>query len=450
MRNIINNMNLKGGKVIASGGFGCIFKPALKCVDGERIPGNISKLMTIKHSNDEYNQIQTFRRVLQNIPNYHKYFLVDGFSICEPDKLTKDDLTKFNKKCKTLKKRKITAKNINNNLDKLLAINMPYGGIDILKYISLYHDGRNIIYLNNSLINLLVDGIIPMNNLNCFHGDIKDGNILVKVDNDVIDSRLIDWGLAFKYKYSKNAIPSKLYRRPFQFNVPFSVIIFNKEFIKKYNHFLTIYTNPTYFQIREFVINYIFIWREIRGDGHFKAINSIMNKLFVNDLPSVKKQDLFIEYDFTYYYIIEYISKVLVTYTIDNKFMMHDYFNNVFLKILDIWGFVMVYISLYEEFYDNYDNLNEYQMQFMDKIKYIIIHFLYENPTTEINIPELIAELKKLNTICEHFEVNIPSLKNEYLQSCKSTTHKSKKYKSISTNKIRTRKNHNKTGKIQK
>ena len=110
----------------------------------------------------------------------------------------------------------------------------------------------------------------------------------------------------------------------------------------------------------------------------------------------------------------------------------------------------MVYISLYEEFYDNYDNLNEYQMQFMDKIKYIIIHFLYENPTTEINIPELIAELKKLNTICEHFEVNIPSLKNEYLQSCKSTTHKSKKYKSISTNKIRTRKNHNKTGKIQK
>ena len=70
-----------------------------------------------------------------------------------------------------------------------------------------------------------------------------------------------------------------------------------------------------------------------------KAINSIMNKLFVNDLPSVKKQDLFIEYDFTYYYIIEYISKVLVTYTIDNKFMMHDYFNNVFLKILDIWGF---------------------------------------------------------------------------------------------------------------
>ena len=143
-------------------------KPALKCVDGERIPGNISKLMTIKHSNDEYNQIQTFRRVLQNIPNYHKYFLVDGFSICEPDKLTKDDLTKFNKKCKTLKKRKITAKNINNNLDKLLAINMPYGGIDILKYISLYHDGRNIIYLNNSLINLLVDGIIPMNNFKLF------------------------------------------------------------------------------------------------------------------------------------------------------------------------------------------------------------------------------------------------------------------------------------------
>ena len=271
----------KGGKVIASGGFGCIFKPSLKCVNVEKSPNNISKLMTIKHSTEEYNQIQNLKETLQNIPNYNKYFLVDGFTLCKPDKLTKEDLEKFNSKCSALKKEKITAKNINNNLDSLLAINMPYGGIDIIKYISLHKNGNEIIKLNNLLMDLLVYGIIPMNNLNCFHGDIKDGNILIGSNDDGIESRLIDWGISFKHEYKKNEVPDELYRRPFQFNVPFSVIIFNKEFTTRYSNFLVQTPEPLFFQIREFVINYIFIWRDIRGDGHFEAINTIMNKKYI-------------------------------------------------------------------------------------------------------------------------------------------------------------------------
>ena len=107
---------------------------------------------------------------------------------------------------------------------------------------------------------------------------------------------------AFKHKYSKNSIPYKLYRRPFQFNVPFSVIILNKEFNKQYKHFLKINPNPVFFQIREFVINYISIWNDIRGSGHLKAINEINDKLVVNDLPSIKNtiKDNIIEYDITY------------------------------------------------------------------------------------------------------------------------------------------------------
>ena len=448
---------LKGGKVIAAGGFGCIFKPSLKCKGSEQKQksDNISKLMTVKHANDEYKQIQTFRNILQHIPNYQRYFLVEGFSICEPEQLTKNDLVKFDKKCKTLKKRGVTSNNINKNLDKLATINMPYGGVDITKYMKIYQDGKHIIHLNNTLINLLVHGIVPMNKLNCYHGDIKDGNILVNVENGIMNSRLIDWGLAFKHQYSKNSIPYKLYRRPFQFNVPFSIIIFNKEFNKQYKHFLKITPNPVFFQIREFVINYISIWSDIRGSGHLKAINEINDKLVVNEFPSVKNtiKDNIIEYDITYYYIIEYISKVLNKYTVDNIFMMDDYFNNVFLKQLDVWGFIMVYISLYEELYPNYDDLTEYQMRFMEQIKYIIIHFLYENPINEININELVMELKKINVICQHFDTtNAPSLKHEYLQSLKPSSEatinsnskkktikqKSRKHQSKITNKNRT------------
>jgi hypothetical protein len=42
-----------------------------------------------------------------------------------------------------------------------------------------------------------------------------------------------------------------------------------------------------------------------------------MKKLFINQLPvlDTKNKELFIEYKFTYHYIIEYIAKILEKYT---------------------------------------------------------------------------------------------------------------------------------------
>ena len=51
-----------GGKVIASGGFGCIFRPALKCKTRKNIPGQITKLMTAKHAHTEFNEIEKFKK----------------------------------------------------------------------------------------------------------------------------------------------------------------------------------------------------------------------------------------------------------------------------------------------------------------------------------------------------------------------------------------------------
>ncbi len=91
--------NQKGGKIIASGGFGCIFKPALKCENSvDREPNKISKLMTEKNANEEYTQIKKFQKILQVIPNYGKYFLLEDFTLCKPAKLTTDDLKGYKKK----------------------------------------------------------------------------------------------------------------------------------------------------------------------------------------------------------------------------------------------------------------------------------------------------------------------------------------------------------------
>lgn len=425
---------LKGGKVIASGGFGCIFEPALQCQNEnidtieETNNNKISKLMTIKHAKDEFKQIQKYNKILSLIPNYSNYFLVNNFKLCKPSKLTKSDLNGYQKKCKALKKKGISVTNINNSLNKVMAVNMPYGGIDVEKFVEEVLDDKftssNIIYkftrLNNSLIDLLVNGIVPMNKLNVYHCDIKDGNVLVEISETGLLTRLIDWGLSIVIEKSQQGIPRKLYRRPFQFNVPFSSILFNKDFLILYNNFLELNKNPDYFQIREFVINYIFIWNDIRGPGHLSAINEMIKKLTIQDLTAIKKEkikDHFIEYDFTYYYIIEYLSKILERYTNNGKLDLMVYFEQVFLKNIDIWGFTMIYIVLYEELYKSFNRLNEYQMEFINKIKYIIIHFLYENPITQIDVSSLVDELTNLNKIIEKFDIDETSKKLEYVSS---------------------------------
>ena len=413
----------KGGKVIASGGFGCIFKPALKCENNPKNSDNvnkISKLMTTKHAKDEYKQIESYNNLLKIIPNYENYFLVNNVELCKPDKLTKNDLKNYKKKCKALNKKGILSKSINNSLDQLMVINMPNGGIDVEKFVNEYFVSSNIIKLNNSLINLLVNGIVPMNKLNIYHCDIKDGNVLVEfLDKDLL-TRLIDWGLSIIWTKKQNGIPRKLYRRPFQFNVPFSSVLFNKDFIELYNNFLSLNSKPDYFQIREFVINYIFIWNDIRGPGHLSAINDIIKKLTIKDLTAIKKnkiKDHFIEYDFTYYYIVEYLSKILEKYTNKGNLDLMSYFEDIFLKNVDIWGFIMIYISLYEYLYDSFDELNEYQMEFITKLKYIIIHFLYESPISPIDISSLVNELTSLNKVIEKFEIDHSSRKLEYVST---------------------------------
>ena len=430
-----------GGKALTSGGFGCLFRPALKCkntlnydkINNDQGQKTVTKLMTKKHAQDEYRQITEFKSVLDHIPNYQNYFLVDGFSICEPAELSASDLENFDDNCSALKKKQFRQKNVNQNLDKILALNMPDGGIDVDDYV-LDVDNKSFIAdtyaeLNTSLVDLLVNGIDPMNKANLYHCDVKGSNILVSKEGSELNTRLIDWGLSInKNTTTKNMVPNKLERRPFQFNVPFSVILFNKKFTEKYDRFLKRHKTVDYYAIREFVINYIFYWNKIRGAGHLKTINSIMKRLTYDELPAIENKNIknhVIEYDFTYYYIVEYISKILLKYTVTGKLNLLDYFNNIFLKNIDVWGLTMIYMKFLDHLYAIYKDdkqLNIYHMQFIDKIKYIIIHFLFENPTEVINIAELATELQTLNTLTSKFNVTNKGNKDEKVNYLLSLT----------------------------
>ena len=396
------NQTKKGGKVIASGGFGCIFNPALKCKNKDkRQEDSITKLMKKKHTKREYDSIMKFKKLLDGIPNYSNYFLIDGFSTCDPDTLNKEDLENFNKKCSALKKMDLTEKNVNSSLDKLTALNMPYGGVDVGNYIeSVKLDFGKMVTLNNSLINLLVNGIVPMNKTGVLHCDIKEANILVKEEkHGELMTRIIDWGLSTTFNAEKK-VPGPLTDRPFQYNVPFSNVLFNDKFPKMYSEFLKKNPNPSYFLLRSFVINYVVFWIDDRGPGHFKTLNGIFKDLFEKSLINLenKFKDDLIEFDYTFYFIFEYITEILFKFTKNNKFDSMEYFSSVFVKNIDVWGFIMIYLPILEKLYDHFDELSEPEIKIIDKIKNIIL-FCIESSTEPIEINNLIEQLKELNPL---------------------------------------------------
>jgi serine/threonine protein kinase len=365
----------QGGKVIGSGGYGCVFRPALRCNGTrKRASKTISKLMLNKYVKREYMEITKYLPILRKIPNYKNYFIIEGANICQPAQLTQSDLMNFDTKCKVLRKRDINAKNINNNLDKISSINLQDGGVELGTYIysGLSLDGMND--LNDRMIQLLVNGILPMNKSHIYHADIKETNIVVDVDGKYV--RLIDWGLSM-YTTSDKHIPSVLRDKPLQYNLPFSIILFNDTFKTMYSAFLKTTATTTTTNdldnnsIARFLKGYIEKWNKTRGKGHIETITSIWRDI-------TGKQNI------QEGIIIPYLTAILLEYTRNGQFDTIGYFKNVFLKQLDLWGFIICYSAFLETGYKN------------EKINNLIINYLYKKPTENINIDELVRDLRNI------------------------------------------------------
>jgi serine/threonine protein kinase len=398
-----------GGKVIGSGGFGCVFDPALKCSgSSKREPKKISKLLTEKHAVKEYETINSIKEKLKDIHNHRKYYLLYDAVLCKPGSLTSTDLSNFMGKCKTLEKDGITKQNINANLDKLMLLNMPNGGIPVDDYVYSQGSIGNLKNFNNRMIELLLYGIIPMNEKFVFHSDIKDSNVLVKEEDGKLLTRLIDWGLSTEYEpFKDNEFPKSWRNRPLQFNVPFSIIIFSDSFIEKYTKYITDggQTDPD--SLKPFVVDFIHSWIKERGAGHYKFINDIMFMLFSKDLTSISESSKgqFVETNFTMHYITSYIVAVLEKFTKfheDRSLDLREYLDNVFIKIVDVYGFICVYYPLLELLFENYDKLTDNQMEMLNLIQSIFITYLYSERTEPIDIDDLVGYLEDFGKLIDN------------------------------------------------
>ena len=334
--------------------------------------------------------------------NYEDYFLLKDIVLCEPAKLIKTDLTGFNKKCRALTKKKYTAKNINDNLNDVMILNMPNGGVPVDEYINSSPGFETMLKVHNQLVKTLKNGIIPMNEKNIYHCDLKDSNILVQEDNGSLKTRLIDWGLTTEYKpFIDHKFPSTWRNRPLQFNVPFSVIIFSDFFVDRYTKYLSDGGREEEELLKPFVLDFVISWMKERGAGHYKFINEIMFDLNCHSFQTTSKRKLpkIIETQITMNYIVDYIVDVLVHFTRfkkDGKLDLREYLDKVFIKTVDVWGFISVYIPMVEILSNNYSILAPNELKIFQHLQFIFAEYLYKPRHDPIDMNVLYSDLKIL------------------------------------------------------
>lgn len=438
---IYSKAHLKGGEAIAAGGYGCVFKPPIHChpappgISTSRLPPydatGISKLMLQKHATDEMIEINKVKPFIDKIPNSTRYFLINGITSCKPDLLTSQDKKGFDNKCNNLINRGINTSNVNNfsTLNSLGLINIPYGGIDLDKYWAQWWSmGHNkvkasFVATNNALIRLLIYGIVPLNKQHFLHMDIKAGNILRSDEptSTNIFCRLIDWGLASSYSPT-GPIPEAIEDKVIQFNIPWSVILFETnlqtyikaELLKTYND-----NNENILKagdkdiLRVLAYNILIHSIQHIGPGHSLYIiehilQSVFKPLIITETVPIEgfyNSKITLHTLFGTNMIIDYITEILFKYVIrGSKGQMVDvdivkYFHEVFVHNVDIWGFIMAYLPIVE--FAARTSGTPWEHLISRPLVGIILKYCFssEYAATKIPIDDLIKDLLSLNVL---------------------------------------------------
>jgi len=221
-----------------------------------------------------------------------------------------------------------------------------------------------------------------MNYLVVYHNDIKDANILVGKDEKC---RIIDWGISVKTTGS--VIPRNMKNRPFQYNSPFSTILFSDEFVKSYKQYLKTAKNKyphkifTFEDASIFVKKYVEYWNTIRGIGHLDTIIDLIDLITDSQGNAMN-------------IILQYLTQIVFKYTTEDDILIKDYFKNIYLENVDIWGFVMVYAGILEKILIEQNEHNN--VKNISLLRHIFKKYLFHTATKPINKIELVKDINRL------------------------------------------------------
>jgi len=382
-------MQIKGGKAIAAGGFGCVFRPPLKCSSKKSTHNSslkknnmVSKLMIQKYGEEEYYETARFLDILAKIPKYEHYFLLPQ-GLCSPSALTSNDLINFDKKCNNLTRKNITSANVNEKLKELRVIQLYDGGLDLEKYIEKeIMTNEKLLLINNQIVRLMKKAIIPMNRLGLYHFDLKAANIMMNEKNK---SKIIDFGLS-QYIEDFDEIPEDLTYRPCQYNLPATNILFNNEFIEEYINFLKTNPIPSMGEIYKFIYDLYYGTLESElGPGHFDFKKQVLRD-YILEQPKMAKNIIF-----------TYISENLHTYTQNGNFDITNLFKH-FLHNADIYGLLMSYVDIIHQNGVHWLN-DDLKKSMQSEVRMLLKKYIINSSYELIDKQECIQDIENINSM---------------------------------------------------
>jgi serine/threonine protein kinase len=372
---------------VFAGAQGCVFIPSLKCKyrPHNRNDGNISKLGYKEGTETEMKEQENIMQYIKKIKNHERYFNTQA-SLCEPDALSPADLVRFNETCANFEN-DINASNVNQNLDKLRAINMPNLGEDLKVWMEKSPlDAYRIRQLNDRISDLLVHAIVPMNQLGVMHNDLKSENLMMSETVHVID-----WGLA-GIATRQHPIPEHHFiNNPVTFNRPFSTMLVSREIDALYHKFIS--QLPAKFepeQLEPFIHELYQKYQKLLPSGHeyfthvFKTmfkLNTVMATLVLQSM--LERYNARILYHFTH--------------PTTRKFMMHDYFNKVYRFNTDVWGVMSVFYSMFMLPRDHFIMPDSTYDAMLQQYRTLFRATVFANGHKRMNVHDIVNQLRKIN-----------------------------------------------------
>ena len=174
------------------------------------------------------------------------------------------------------------------------------------------------------------------------------------------------------------------------------------------------------------MFDYLKEWIKIRP-GHYRVINDIMFMLFSHDLkmnPRLKWKA--VEQRYTIPYIVNYLVEVLTHYTKrkpDGSFDPKPYLDNVYIQIVDIWGFLSTYMSILELLHNNYDNLNASEHVMFNNVKQLVLKYMYNPRSKPIDHKGLTHDLNQVTKLLEK-QIKMVVKPNAHMQASSNISFK--------------------------
>jgi hypothetical protein len=291
-----------GGKVIGRGGFGCVFRPPLKCIGKEVLDeGWVSKVLKIKYANEEYDEY----KIINDIDPEFKFHL----NIKKPCSIDLSHVPTLNEirdssrdKCKSIFN--IPVLDIGR---KYKVIQIEDGGMSLYDFMRTEFDTRSkeqFVECLKGYLNVF-RGLKKMSENGYLHADIKQDNILINSD---LKMKLTDFGLMTKLEDYIVQMRSRLY-----FIYP-PDIIFISQFYENDRLVLDLDDDIEYLfeddslsdndKYREYISLINPVIKRIENNLDTKTIESLYREIFGNDELFLETLDYYTEKSFFNTYIL--------------------------------------------------------------------------------------------------------------------------------------------------